>query len=389
MNEYKYYKIGIKKGNDYVEEQINIRVVFYTDKKIIKEEYEKCGIEYQLSSPFISIECNFNNVDNYISNEEFETIRNNVPIDDICLLDMVYGPMTFCKNYHIRDYNCNGRVKTRAEFLKKVCDIINQYCEIKVAPIFLIQEENLKHEKSIDRMFDIAPWTQNGLEEFLNFYTDGYIYTDYFYDYGQYEFEGLWDQYGNEVFQMLNHVHGPTCLNWDTDRNECGYCGIDYVEIIEDGGYCAGVQNDILNLIKICLFCGPRTLMYVGQRDNIDYRIISDIIDMYGCYYEELKFEMMVEVYNFIQDHSYIFKELGYSLENKELYLKSIYDLKKILKNYEMFERWDRIREKMSSQEIVIGKLSRDDFYRETEPYITDIEISIVKHSEKEYPNYY
>lgn len=72
MNEYQYYKMCIQKDDDYFEEQINFRIVYSTDTDIIKEENSKACIEYDLSSGQLSLECNFDNVDKYITNDELD-----------------------------------------------------------------------------------------------------------------------------------------------------------------------------------------------------------------------------------------------------------------------------------------------------------------------------
>lgn len=390
MNEYQYYKICIQKDDDYFEEQINFRVVYSTDTDIIKEENSKACIEYNLSSGQLSLECNFDNVDKYITNDEFIAIRNDSEVET-SLLDMVYGAMTFSDHIGIRTYNTYGRIKTRENFLNEICDIINSHCRIKVSWKYITDDEDLNHQRSIDNAYSIRPWPQEGLESFLNIYTGGCIYTDYFFDYGQYEFEDLWEKYGDKIFKMFNHVHGPTCLMWDKNRNQCSYCGTDYDEIIEEGGYCAGIQEEILNLIEICLFCGPRALMYYGQKNKIDYKLINDVINEYAYFYENGKYENMVEKWNFTHEHNHIFKELNYNInESMSLYEKSLDELKRIIHNYEMFARWDKIRTRMGSDEIIIGYIPRSEYYKDDElKFITKIELSIIKHSEKEYPNYF
>ena len=90
--EINYYKIGILIGGNYYEENINMRAVYYTDKKIIQEENKAMSIEYDLKSPFVSLECNFDNVNKYIEEEEFVAMRSHAKIYP---LDMLFGEMTF------------------------------------------------------------------------------------------------------------------------------------------------------------------------------------------------------------------------------------------------------------------------------------------------------
>lgn len=351
MKEINYYKIGILIGGNYYEENINMRAVYYTDKKIIQEENKAMSIEYDLKSPFVSLECNFDNVNKYIEEEEFVAMRSHAKIYP---LDMLFGEMTFTKNYHIRDYNVNGHVKTQCEFLTEVCNIINEYCGCNVT--WMIRgDENTLHEKGIEYMYDIRPGPQEGLEEFIEYYTEGDISSNYIFDDGCYIFEDMWEKYGDEIFSMLNHVHGPTCLNWDENREECGYCGTDYIEVMEEGGYCNGVPEVVLDLMETCLFEGPRAVMYIGQRDNIDYRIIHDTIEAYGDYWEKNKYENFVIIFNLIQKNSFIFKELGYNTEDYHLYYKDYNELKNIIDNYQILKRWNILRNKIASNEITIG----------------------------------
>lgn len=386
MNEYKYYKMCIKKDDDYFEEQINFRVVYSTDTDIIKEENSKACIEYDLSSGQLSLECNFDNVGKYITNDEFVAIRNDSEIET-SLLDMVYGAMTFSDNIGIRTYNTYGRIKTRENFLNEICDIINSHCEVKVSWKYITDDEDLNNQRIIDNMYSIRPWAQEGLEDFLNIYTNGCIYTGYYFDYGQYEFEDYWIKYGDKIFEMFNHVHGPTCLMWDDTRGECGYCGIDYEEVIEDGGYCAGIQEEMLHLIDICIFCGPKVLMYYGQKNNIDYKLIYDVINDYSEFYEKDKYENLIEKWNLVHNHSYVFSKLDYNVdESTTLYEKSIDELKQILKNYEMFERWDKIRKRMSSYRIHIGIVHCND---KKELDIKRDDLYITKSFDKDCQNYF
>lgn len=159
MNEYKYYKMCIKKDNDYFEEQINFRIVYSTDINIIKEENSKACIEYNLSSGQLSLECNFDNVGKYITNDEFVAIRSDCDIK-ISLLDMVYGPMTFNDNIELRKYNTNGRIKTRENFLNEICDIINSHCEIKVSWKYITDNDDWKNTElleNLEALYDIKP----------------------------------------------------------------------------------------------------------------------------------------------------------------------------------------------------------------------------------------
>lgn len=386
MNEYNYYKICINKDNEYSEELINFRIVSWTDKNIIKEENSKASIEYNLSSGLISLECNFNNPNKYITEDEFVAIRSDSNVN-MSLLDMVYGEMTFSENIGIRTYNTYGRMKTRETFLNNVCDIINSHCGCQVSWKYITDDEDLNNQRIIDNMYSIRPWAQEGLEEFLNIYTNGCIYTGYYFDYGQYEFEDYWIKYGDKIFEMFNHVHGPTCLMWDDTRGECGYCGIDYEEVIEDGGYCAGIQEEMLHLIDICVFCGPRVLMYYGQKNNIDYKLIYDVINDYGEFYEKDKYENLIEKWNLVHNYNYVFKKLDYNVdESTTLYEKSIDELKQILKNYEMFERWDKIRKKMNSYRIHIGIVHCDD---KKELDVKRDDLYITKSFDKDCQNYF
>lgn len=351
MKEINYYKIHfLIGGNDY-EEDINMRVVYYFDKAIIEEELEEMSIEYDLKSPYISLECNFNNPNKYISEEEFIAMRTNAPIYP---LDMLFGEMTFTKNYHIRDYNMKGHIETQNEFLNEVCDVINEYCDLE-ATCYIKDNEKSLQEKNITYMYDIRPGPQEGLEEFIEYYTEGSICSNYMFDTGCYMFEDMWDEYGDEIFSMLNHVHGPTCLKWDAHRGECGYCGIDYIEVMEEGGYCNGVPEIVLDLMETCLFEGPRAVMYIGQRDNIDYRIIHDIIKSYGDYWEKGKYEKLIKNFNLIQKNEYIFKTLNYNTEDYHLYYKNYNELKRIIDNYQTLSRWNKIINKVKSEEITIG----------------------------------
>lgn len=148
MNEYRYYKMCIKKDDDYFEEQINFRTVYSTDTDIIKEENSKACIEYDLSSGQLSLECNFDNIGKYITNDEFVAIRNDSEVET-SLLDMVYGPMTFSDNIGIRTYDTYGRRKARENFLNEVCDIINSHCGVKVSWRYITDDADLNHQRSI------------------------------------------------------------------------------------------------------------------------------------------------------------------------------------------------------------------------------------------------
>lgn len=387
MQEYKFYKICIKKGNQVFTEPVYFRTVTPDDTDIIKEEHEQESIEYNLEYHEMCLEASFD-IEKYITDEEYDAMygRNFFSDDEkypVIMLSMISGT-TFSQ--HITRFNySNNRIKSRENFLSNICSFINSYCKDVVATWENGSLEDEEIEQKIKDMYKVRPDVQCGLEDLLNVCTDGYIDTDYIIWYGDMVFDNLYEKYGPQMAKMTNYEHGPNCLYWNEDEERCSMYGVDYIDKIKKGGFCYGPVEELITLIEICIFVGPKALMYYGQKNNIDYKIIYYILEVYGEYYEEGKYEKMIKRFNIIKENAKILVE---ELNHDYIYyLKMPYeDIERILKNYHMFKRWDLIRQHMASEEILIAKL--DDCERPEN--ITDDRIVIMRHGEyPEYPNYY
>lgn len=140
----------------------------------------------------------------------------------------------------------------------------------------------------IYNFFNSRLHVQEGLEELLYRYTEGECHTNYLWSYGDEWFADWMLTYGDEIFDMVNLRCGPTCEHYDNATEKCTYCDI------PDGNYnCSACADIPINMMQILLGLGLKHLLCYAQTKHIDYRLVYEVIEVYGKYYEEGKWERL------------------------------------------------------------------------------------------------
>lgn len=181
------------------------------------------------------------------------------------------------------------------------------------------------YEKALKVMDCFSP--QEGYEEAIEEYTDGEVtFIEDVWHHNDYYGEKLHEKYGDELYTMLNLRCGAkydtfVCPLWQDTEEECSWCGKD----MYDYSYpCSYVSCELSTLMECALFGGKEAVKEYAKDNNIDERIVNDIISEYD-YYDPAK-----------------------DIKKTKAYKKWVGDK-------EIARRWAKLRKSLKSDNILIG----------------------------------